>query len=73
MRDLRNHGGEALDRVARGERLTVTRDGTPVAQLVPLPRPAVSPAELVARRKSLPRVDYGAMRAEIDAVIAGEL
>ncbi|MBA3287839.1 MAG: type II toxin-antitoxin system prevent-host-death family antitoxin, partial [Acidimicrobiia bacterium] len=27
VRELRNHGGEVLDRVIAGERLTVTRDG----------------------------------------------
>ena len=30
VRDLRNHGGAVLDRVARGEALTVTRDGRSV-------------------------------------------
>jgi antitoxin (DNA-binding transcriptional repressor) of toxin-antitoxin stability system len=33
VRDLRNRGGNVLDRVARGETLTVTRDGRPVAEL----------------------------------------
>jgi prevent-host-death family protein len=27
VRDLRNKGGDILDRVARGERVIVTRDG----------------------------------------------
>ena len=27
IRELGNHGGEVVDRVAAGERLTVTRDG----------------------------------------------
>ncbi len=38
VRELRNEGGRVLDRVARGETLTVTRDGEPVADLRPLPR-----------------------------------
>ncbi|MGB7163680.1 MAG: type II toxin-antitoxin system prevent-host-death family antitoxin, partial [Mycobacterium sp.] len=38
MRDLRNKGGEVLDRVERGECVIVTRDGRPVAELRPLPR-----------------------------------
>ena len=33
VRELRNHGGEVLDRVARGESLIVTRDGAEVAEL----------------------------------------
>ena len=36
VRDLRNHGGEILDRVESGESLTVTRDGRPVAELGPV-------------------------------------
>ncbi|CAJ1582877.1 type II toxin-antitoxin system prevent-host-death family antitoxin [[Mycobacterium] wendilense] len=42
VRDLRNQGGEVLRRVERGERIIVTRDGAPVAELSPLPRPSVS-------------------------------
>ena len=33
VRDLRNHGGEILDRVEAGARVTVTRDGRPVEDL----------------------------------------
>jgi len=33
IRELGNHGGEVIDRVARGEQLTVTRSGKPVAEL----------------------------------------
>ena len=36
IRDLRNHGGEVVDRVEAGEQLTVTRDGRPVAELRPV-------------------------------------
>lgn len=69
VRELRNHGGEVLDRVERGETVTVTRSGTPVAQLRPLPRPRLSAAELVARRRLLPVVDPTAWRADVDALI----
>ncbi len=31
VRELRNHAGDVLDRVEAGERLTVTRNGKPVA------------------------------------------
>ena len=66
MRELRNHGGEILDRVAAGEGVTVTRDGRPVARLVPLGRTPLSAAELVQRFRGLPRVDIGRLRANID-------
>jgi prevent-host-death family protein len=69
VRDLRNKGGEVLDRVERGERLVVTRDGRAVAELRPLPRRSPGSAELIERRKRLPRVDPDALRADIDAVI----
>ena len=36
-RDLRNHGGEIVERAERGERLTITRAGTPVAELTAPP------------------------------------
>ena len=69
VRDLRNNGGEVLRRVERGERIVVTRDGAPVAELRPLPRPSVGPAELIRRRKHLPRVDPDALRRDIDTLI----
>ncbi len=33
--DAKNHFGELLDRVERGESVTITRQGKPIAQLVP--------------------------------------
>ena len=69
MRDLRNKGGEVIARVEAGERLTVTRDGRPVAELVPIGRPRLRTAELVARARALPRVDPVRLRADIDAVV----
>jgi prevent-host-death family protein len=69
VRDLRNHGGDVLARVQHGETLTVTSDGTPVAELRPLPRRSRSAGELVARRKSLPPVDVDALRADVDSIL----
>ena len=37
MRELRNHTAEVLRRVEAGERIRVTVDRRPVAELVPLP------------------------------------
>jgi prevent-host-death family protein len=36
MSAARNHLSELLDRVARGEAITITRRGEPVARLVPV-------------------------------------
>ena len=69
VRELRNKGGEVLDRVARGEHVIVTRDGRPVAELRPLPRPSARPAELIERRRRLPRMDPEALRRDIDTVV----
>ena len=69
IRDLRNHGGEVIDRVRAGEKVTITRDGEPVAELRPLPRPRLTAAALIERFAKLPPMDGEALRAEIDAVI----
>ncbi len=51
LRDLRNQTSEVLRRVEAGERLVVTVDRRPVAELVPLPSPRswVPAAEVWAR------------------------
>ena len=69
VRELRNSGGVVLDRVARGEAVVVTRDGAEVAELHPRRRPGLSVMELIARRRSLPRVDVDQLRRDIDATI----
>jgi prevent-host-death family protein len=69
IRELRNHGGEVVDRVAQGEQITVTRAGKPVAELRPVSRPPLTAETLLARWRPLPPVDYQAMRAELDEVV----
>ena len=71
--ELRNHGGEIVDRVAQGERLTVTRDGKPVAQLLPLECQPPSIQALQRRWLKLPPMDPNSLRRDIDAVIDQEL
>jgi prevent-host-death family protein len=73
VRELRNHGGEVLDRVAGGERLIVTRDGAEVAELAPLRRPARSTAELIASRRTLPRVSGRRLREDLDRILDARL
>ncbi|MGI9017296.1 MAG: type II toxin-antitoxin system Phd/YefM family antitoxin [Euzebya sp.] len=73
IRDLRNHGGEVVDRVQRGERLTVTRSGRPVAELVPVQRPALTAAVLLQRWRQLPTVDPVQLQREVDVVIDATL
>lgn len=73
IRELRNHGGDVVERVHRGEVLTVTRAGLPVAELRPIPRPRVTGEALLSRWRRLPVIDLDAFRADVDAVIDPEL
>jgi prevent-host-death family protein len=65
VRDLRNYGGQILDRVTGGESMTITRDGAPVALLSPLPSPRLSAAALLVRWKNVPVIDADQLRNDI--------
>jgi antitoxin (DNA-binding transcriptional repressor) of toxin-antitoxin stability system len=69
IRELRNHGGEVVERAQRGERLTITRAGKPVAELSALRRPPTPLEELRRRWARLPDIDPAALRNDIDSVI----
>jgi prevent-host-death family protein len=68
IRELRNHGGEVVDRAARGERITITRAGRPVAELRPL-RVPLSADAVLGRWRHLPAVDASALRADADRLL----
>ncbi len=69
VRELRNNGGQILDRVEGGESVTVTRDGTPVAVLSPVPTPRFSSAALLAKWKNVPLIDGDRLRSDIGEVL----
>lgn len=69
IRELRNHGGDVVDRVAKGERLTITRSGKPVAELRPLGREPVPLSLVIARRRRLPPVDPERLRKDLDQIL----
>ena len=69
VRELRNHGGDVLDRVARGERITITRDGRRVAELRPVMASKLSAETLLTRWKHLPSIDPVSFRTDIDDVL----
>jgi prevent-host-death family protein len=73
VRELRNHGGEILDRVADGESLIVTRDGRPVAELRPLPRHPLAARLILERWHGLPAVDPERLKSDIDSVLDASL
>jgi prevent-host-death family protein len=63
VRELRNHTAEVLRRVEAGERLRVTVDRRPVAELVPLP----------ARDTWVPRERVVTALVQADAALRNEL
>ncbi len=63
VRELRNHTAEVLRRVEAGERLRVTVDRRPVAELAPLP----------ARSAWVPRHRAAAALVQADAALREEL
>lgn len=69
IRELRNHGGDVVDRVAAGEHLLVTRDGRPVAELRPVRTGALSAMALLRRWRRLPPLDAAALRRDLDAAL----
>ena len=73
IRDLRNRGGEVVDRVAAGDRVTVTRDGIPVAELRPVPRAPLGAAAMIERWRRLPRVDPATFRRDVDDALDARL
>ncbi len=73
IRELRNHGGDVVDRAARGEEITITRSGRAVAQLRAVSHPPISAAALLERWRLLPAVDPLALRADIDEILDASL
>jgi prevent-host-death family protein len=69
IRDLRNHGGDVVDRAARGERITITRAGRPVAELRPAAPSPLAAEVLLERWRRLPAVDPQALRADVDRLL----
>ena len=73
IRELRNQGGSVVNRVAGGERLIVTRSGTPVAELRPIRSNGLSASTLLTRWRRLPAMDYRKLRDDVDSVIEAEV
>lgn len=73
IRDLRNHGGDVVDRAVRGERIVITRSGKPVAELRAVSRQPLSAAALLSRWRRLPPVGPAALRNDIDRLLDARL
>jgi prevent-host-death family protein len=70
QRELRNESGAIMRGVERGESFTITRNGTPIARLIPLRRRTFVPREeAMAAFASAPTLDAQRFRDDIDVVI----
>jgi prevent-host-death family protein len=68
VRELRNYGGQILNRVESGESMTITRDGTPVAVISPLRQPRLSATALLENWKNVPLINADSLRRDLDQV-----
>ena len=67
--ELRNDSASVLREVQGGQTITVTRNGTPIAELRPIPpRRFVTRAAIAEAARRAPRVDLARLRADLDAV-----
>jgi prevent-host-death family protein len=70
QRQLRNDSGEIMRALDRGESFTVTRNGTPVGELIPFQQRRFVPAGVaLAAFKGVARVDRKRFEADIDGVV----
>jgi prevent-host-death family protein len=69
QRELRNDSAAVLRDVQSGQTMTVSRNGTPVAELRPVPGRRFVPRSVIAdAARQAPRVDLARLRADLDAV-----
>lgn len=75
QRDLRTKSKEVMDAVQNGQTFTVTRDGHPIGQLIPLRRRRrfVPRGEFAAMSRTAPDLSPEAFRADQDATAAQEI
>jgi prevent-host-death family protein len=73
IRELRNHGGDVVDRAARGEPITITRAGKAVAELRAVSHPPLVAETLLARWRRVPPIDPVALRADVDEFLDASL
>jgi prevent-host-death family protein len=69
QREFRNASAAVMDAVEAGETVIVTRNGVAVAEVRPIQRRTfAATAELLRCFRELPRLNYGALRADADAL-----
>lgn len=71
VRELRNHTADVLRRVVAGDDVTITQNGVPVAELVPVSRPPRSPIRRNELLRMLDRLPFDStFAADIRALTA---
>jgi prevent-host-death family protein len=70
QRELRNDSGRIMRALDKGQSFTVTRNGVPVGELVPVrPRMFVAAESVAAAYRGAPRVAYRRVRKDLDSTI----
>lgn len=70
QRELRNDSGRVLREVQAGMTMIITRNGTAVAELRPVPpRRFVPRSVIVDAARRAPRVDAARFRRDLDAIV----
>jgi prevent-host-death family protein len=70
QRELRNESGRIMRALDRGESFTVTRNGVPVGELLPVRARMFVAAEVVAAAyRRAPRIRYSRMRKDLDSTM----
>ena len=73
QRELRNESGQIMRQLDEGASFIVTRNGTPVGELVPLRRHRfVDAPAAVAAFRGAPRVDFTKFREDLDRAVNQE-
>lgn len=70
QRELRNDSGRIMRALDKGKSFTVTRNGVPVGELIPVRQRVFVPAEAaVSAFSRAPRISERKFRKDLDAVI----
>lgn len=71
QRELRNESGRIMRALDKGEAFTVTRNGVPVGELVPVRLRVFVPADAVsAAYRHAPRIAHRRFRRDVDSAIS---
>jgi prevent-host-death family protein len=70
QRELRNESGRIMRALDKGQSFTVTRNGVPVGELLPVrPRVFVAAESVAAAFKGAPPIERRRFRKDVDAAI----